>query len=68
MEKQTHKQMKEQNSGKEEKDNNTQRRESKEVAGKEKVGEGAIRKMGKKVEIATKPKPVEVRDTQERQG
>ena len=42
---------------------NTQKQETEEVARREKLGEGAIRKMGKQREIATKLKPVEVRDT-----
>ena len=37
----------------------------KKQKGREKLGEGAIRKMGKQGEIVTKPKPAEVRDTQE---
>ena len=60
--------MEEQNSVNKEKDSNTQRQETQEVAGREKVGEGAIRKMEKQGEIATKLKPVEVKDTQEREG
>ena len=55
-----------QNKINEEKDNNIQRQETEEVVGREKIGEGAIKKMGKQGEIATKPKPVEVRDTQEK--
>ena len=43
----------------EEKDRNTQRRETEMVTGREKVGEEAIRKMGTKGETAIKPKPVE---------
>ena len=60
--------MEEQNSVNEEKDSNTQRQEKVEVGGKVKVGEGAIRKMGKQRVIATKLKSTEVRDTQEREG
>ena len=61
--------MEEQNRINEEKDRNThQRQETEVVTGREKVGEGASRKMGTQGEIATKPKPVEERDTQEREG
>ena len=52
----------------EEKYSNTQRQEIEEVAGRDKMGEGAIRKMRKQGEIATKPKLVEVKDSQEREG
>ena len=51
----------------EEKNSNTQRQETENVARREKLDEAAIRKMGKHGEIDTKPKPVEVRDTQERE-
>ena len=47
--------MEEQNSVNEENDSKTQRQETEEVAGREKVGKGAIRKMEKQGEIATKP-------------
>ena len=59
--------MKEQNNVNEEKDCNTQRQETKDVAGREKVDERVIWKIEKKGEIATKPKLVEVRDTKERE-
>ena len=59
--------MEEQNSVNEEEDSNTQRQETEEVAGREKVGE-QLGRLGNQGEIATKPKPVEVRDTQEREG
>ena len=57
-----------QNSVNEESDSNTQRQETEGVARREKVGEGAIRKMGKQREIVTKSKPAEVRDTQKREA
>ena len=52
----------------EEKDKNTQRQKTEVVTGREKVGEGAIRKMGTQGEIATKPKPMEEKDAQKREG
>ena len=46
----------------EEKDKNTQRQKTEVVTGREKVGEGAIRKIGTQREIATKPKPAKEND------
>ena len=43
------------------------KQETEEVAGRVKVGEGSIRKIGKQGEVAIKPKPVEVRNTQEKE-
>ena len=50
------------------KESDTKTQETEKVAEREKVGEGAIRKMGKQGGIAIKPKPVQLRDTQEREG
>ena len=55
--------MEEQNRANEEKDRNPQIQETE----REKVGEGAIRKRRTQGEIATKPKPAELKDTQRRE-
>ena len=60
--------MKEQNRVNEENYRNTQRKETEVVTGRENVGEGAIKKMGTQGEIATKPKPVEEKNTQKKRG
>ena len=61
--------MEEQNSVNEEKDSNMQRQETKKVTGREKVSEGAIRKIWKQGKIATKPNqqrtPKKKRDKEE---
>ena len=54
------KSMEEQNRLNEENDRNTQRQGTKVLTGREKVGEGAIRK------IATKPKPAEEKYAQKK--
>ena len=56
--------MEEQNRVNEENDKNIQRQETEVVTGREKVYEGAIRKMGTQEEIATKLKTVEEKGTQ----
>ena len=58
--------MEEQNRVNEEKDRNIQRQETKLATGREKVDEGAIRKMGTKGEIATKPNLEEEKDIKKR--
>ena len=58
--------MKNQNTENEEKDSDTHRQETEEARGREKVGEGAIRKRKKQEEIATKPKIAEDKDTKEK--
>ena len=56
--------MEQQNRINEEKNTNIQGEETEEVAGREKVDEGAIRKMGTQEEIAIKLKTVEERGIQ----
>ena len=58
----------EQNRVNEEKDRKAQRQQIEVVTGREKVGEGAIKKMGTQEEIATKLKPVEEKDTQKKRN
>ena len=58
--------MDEQNRVNEVKYTNTQRQEIEVVTGRDKVSEGAIRKIGKQGEIPTKPKPMEKKDTQKK--
>ena len=47
---------------------NTQRQETEVVTVREKVGEGAIRKIEAQGEIATKAKPAEEKDTQKKRN
>ena len=58
--------MKKQNSESEEKDSDTHRHETEKATGREKVGEGAIRKRRPQEEIATKPKITEGKETKEK--
>ena len=46
---------------------NTQRQETELIIGREKVGKGAIWKMGTQGEIASKPKPAEEKDTRKKE-
>ena len=54
--------MKKQNRENEEKDSDTYRQETEEATGREKIGEGGIRKRRTQEEIATKLKIVEDKD------
>ena len=60
--------MADQKSVNEEKNRHTQRQEIEVITEREKIGDGAIRKMETHREIDTKPKPVEEKDTQKREG
>ena len=60
--------MEEQNRVKMKKMTNTQKQETEAVTGREKLGKEAIRKMETQGEIATKPKPVEEKDTQKKKN
>ena len=58
--------MRKQNGENEEKDSDTHRKETEEATGREKVGEGAIRRRRTQEEIATKLKIAEDKDTKEK--
>ena len=59
--------MKKQNRENEEKDSDTHRQETEKVAGREKVGDGAIKRRRTQKEIATKPKIAEDTDAKEKE-